>query len=77
MKNAQSIETDYDILLPEYLYQNLRAISSFGYWTLASDASDSSSTLSVYYQGSVQNTTAAGFLWVRPVITVSKSNVFE
>ena len=83
MQNAQSIETTYDILLPEYLYQNLYSDSNtslpYGYWTLSAFAYGVDYAWGVDYGGCVDTNLVdyGSTTGPRPVITVLKSNVFK
>ena len=83
MINEYGIETTYDILLPDYLYQNLYTDDNQslpdGYWTLSSNAGYSRLAWRVYCDGHVYdyyvfNDSDVG---VRPVITVSKSKLLK
>ena len=79
MINEYGIETTYDILLPDYLYQNLYTDEKpdlpWGYWTLSSYADGSSSVWIVSYDGDVGSGGVGSEFnrGVRPVITISKS----
>ena len=64
--------------LSTWLYGNLNSISApYAYWTSTPDASDSYSAWFVYYDGSLSGSFVDddGGTGVRPVITVSKSNL--
>ena len=80
MINKYSIETTYDILLPDYLYQNLYSDKSpSAYLTLSSSASLSYSAWNVNCYSSVgyDYVHFEEFYGVRPVITISKSKLFK
>ena len=79
MIGEYGIETTYDITLPDYLYDNLYTVDNNslpnGYWTLYSGADYYS--LHVDDDGGVSYgyVDRGGDYGVRPVITVSKSNL--
>ena len=83
MITQYGIEPTYDILLPDYLYQNLHTDDNpslpYGYWTLSSYAFDSFDSWSVSFVGRVYSDLVNydGTHGVRPVITVSKSKLLK
>ena len=83
MINIYGLNPNHDILLPEYLYQNLDSDSStslpFGYWTFSSHSRNFDGAWDVYHLGDTgfSNVDSESYSGVRPVITISKSKLLK
>ena len=73
-----NIESTYNLLFPEYLYQNLSENGDFyAYWTLSSDYAGSYSASYFNYSGNFGGVSVhqGNGIGVRPVITISKTKL--
>ena len=79
--NDYKVEPEYNVFLPQFLYQNLYTETNntlpYGYWTLSSGANGSDRAWCVDYDGFLisRDVGLDGDLGVRPVITILKSNL--
>jgi len=75
------IEPEYNVLLPQFLYQNLYTETNntlpYGYWTFSSDAEGSEVAWNVRCDGTLYDYDVdyGDYYGVRPVITILKSNL--
>ena len=80
MINKYGIESTYDILLPNYIYQNLYSDKvPYAYWTISTYPEYSGSAWGMRYDGNmgvsgVPDNSSRG---IRPIITVSKSKLVQ